>query len=172
VLRHLGIYIRFQTLTGDGFSSASCRLVQGNFGALKRLNLHTSVVSRIDCDLDVPADIGWAIPPLETITLAYAQTWFAAKVMNIVHTRKLVLDPVLPPILNSFDFIRFLPEMPSLDIETRGGCGYQRGREVESLYKARGIRFIIRTHKSLHQWSLLPAAIIIERMIVEGMLCT
>ena len=89
------------------------RVARGRFGALGRLNLQTS--TRYEHDLDVPENVGWAIPPLHATILPLADAWFAVKVMQVVHTRALILDSTRPSASGVFDFIRFIREVPSLN---------------------------------------------------------
>jgi hypothetical protein len=117
-------------------------LARGNFGALKRLNVHTFEVFGTRLGLGLPADIGWAIPPLEVINLVYAPTWFAANVMRVARARKLALEPMFPDSLRPFDLLGFLLEVPSLDIETMVVDLSKAGRDVRNLYTARGIRLV------------------------------
>jgi len=122
-------------------------LARGRFGALRRLNIHTS--TRYEQDLDVPADIGWAIPSLHATILPLASTWFAIKVMQVVHTRALILDPIhrftsnIFDVFDMFDVIRFLREVPSLNAKMMVvNIDKQKRTQVESLLHGRGISLV------------------------------
>ena len=117
------------------------RLARGRFGALKRLNLQTS--TRYEPNLDLPEDVRWAIPPLHATILPLADTWFAIKVMRVIHTRALIFDSTRLSTSAVFDFIRFLREVPSLNAKiVVADVDKREWTKVASLLHDRGILLV------------------------------
>ena len=116
------------------------RLARGCFRALRKLNLQTS--AHYERDLDLPENLKWATPPLHETTLPFANTWFAIKVMQVVQSRALILDPNFFA-LYSFDFIRFLQDTPFRNVTiVAANANKREWKQVESLLQDRGIMLV------------------------------